>query len=213
MLILYLLYYIYTPYGIGYILCSTVYSRLYPRVSFVVYAMFFFVQYLHGGQCRCYFPHLYLSLHLSLYSDSCLCLFSRHLLCMSASSVSAFSCVSACESVCVPALHLHPCFIYVCMLVYVCDNGLVAACLGKSAEPAPQAWLCCVTGELGTVGNFSNCGTALRQTRLAKSHSSHVVSSFHTFCRKSFRRHDNLNLQQRAVTMTTQYWLVVTERK
>ena len=32
MLILYLLYYIYTPYGIGYILCSTVYSRLYPGV-------------------------------------------------------------------------------------------------------------------------------------------------------------------------------------
>ena len=86
--------------------------------------------------------------------------------------------------------------------------------MGKAAEPAPQAWLCCVTGELGTVGNFSNCGTALRQTRLAKKSQFPCGFFISYLLPKSFRRHDNLNLQQRAVTMTTQYWLVVLgERK
>ena len=54
------------------------------------------------------------------------------------------------------------------MLLPVCDNGLVAACLGRAAERA-RALLCCVTRGIGILGNSSNCGAALRQPDLLKS--------------------------------------------
>ena len=68
-------------------------------------------------------------------------------------------------------LHLHVCFIYVHMLLSVRDDGLVAACLGRAAERAPPgALLCCVTRDIGILGNSLDCGAALRQPDLLKSH-------------------------------------------